>query len=385
MKVLVTVDFSLPTSRRYSPTFFKFFLAALKQSGVFSSVDTLSDELMQEMVADDALLGGALTPLSREAHSARYNKFEKLLASYDFVLMFEPRKITRRWFNESKINVLYFFFHPAHFAGDLLFSVNTNHSGLKEKLAKHGIPESELIALANYWKALIAENDPLKNKKVVPGAGLVIGQWPGDLSLWDEARQEEMRLSDFQSTLQAAAQTHSQLYFKHHPLAPHLSKKEWNVLGLTCINHNVYQLLASGRIKTVYAISSSVVKEAEYFGLAAQYLAAPYFNEDESDITIDKRWFMPDFWQSLFTEMPTARIEASLMYSQPCFNIAHIGRSYWSYPYLEKIATIPARCTRAVSPPSGRIGQMLQVLYIQQKRIVNTLIKCFFFKREKKK
>ena len=82
MKVLVSTDFSLPASRRRPPFFFKFFVAALKQSGAFDSVDTMLDKVEQEMIADDALLGGSLITHTKLAMiSLRIYWFPMILCS----------------------------------------------------------------------------------------------------------------------------------------------------------------------------------------------------------------------------------------------------------------------------------------------------------------
>ncbi len=195
------------------------------------------------------------------------------------------------------INVL---IHPARFAGDYFFFMDSNDPNIHQALSNNAISNEELKLLANYKKSshiMFPNKAPLEQDAL-----LFCGQ-----SLEDSALISEKRMvlqSDYFDDIRTLIHNHPYVYFKPHP---HTSKAE-RILQLFQDSDNTeiiygdfYELLARDEITTVAAISSGCLYEAALFGKKTIRLLDNFYNYDKYDrYTINNICLLPNFWEEVF-------------------------------------------------------------------------------------
>lgn len=282
-------------------------------------------------ISHELLSGGAYEILEGESLFIAKSHMQKVLEKYDLIILFEPIQLTKDFIYDIKKDAIFFYISPIRFAKDVLFSVKSTCVNIQKKLETLSIKNSRIKDLANYWKRLIIEKKG--HGDFTKGSSLIVGQVDKDLSVWNGKKM--LSLKDYEEHLSIIAEKSSCIYFKDHPNNKS-GHNDWliNQPNVKKTNENIYKLLSSKNIENIYAISSSVVDEAKYFGKNSFYLYKPFFNKEEDYSIIDSTFFSTNFWSILIDNAaPKAEKIWDDIYIRPFRNM------YWAYPYLKNLSS----------------------------------------------
>jgi len=199
--------------------------------------------------------------------------------------------------------------HPARFLDDIFFGLFSNVADINARLQAFRLPEEALYAAAAFHRATLSRLRPLN---LQPDAALLVGQTNVDRSLIQDGRV--VSLLDYQDEVAALGKQHQCLYFKPHPYAEqsHALERFVKAINARIVNDNVYRLLCQDSIRAAYAVSSSVVFEATYFGVSSRCFKPNAFAES---IPILGHYLGSRFWADILASV--CRVEASQDFGVP--------------------------------------------------------------------
>lgn len=231
------------------------------------------------------------------------------IAGHDLLLTYELSRQTKRLFDKSGIPYIDIWMSPIRFHKDIMFSFYSNTPAIQEKLQDYVLDESTLYEeakkLTGHCQHFLQDNTVLQED-----SALIIGQMLQDKAVMDE--KGFLSLVDYKDELTDISTQYSQLYFLKHP---YMDEHDLKILleafididNLTYLqNANVYSLLSRQEIKSVIALSSSVLYEAKYFGKETLYLFRPVL--DKRYVNIYKSFYQTRFWSEVL-ELKTPALE----------------------------------------------------------------------------
>ena len=221
--------------------------------------------------------------------------------------------------------------HPVRFMRDLAFAVRSNFVDLSKFTLRHYEIENE----AQLMKAAMNHRPGVRMKD---NALLLIGQTEGDKSVIQKGKS--WTLKDFKDKVLEEAEQHSEVIFKPHPAAPNLADeyrefifKGTDIAVETVKSANVYRLLCQPQVAKVFALSSSVLEEARWFGKPTVNCLTPWW-------TNGYRLVMPEqllsfgFWSRAFDG--AVNVRKDLRDRDPvCWPnmLRNVFNSKWGYPF----------------------------------------------------
>lgn len=176
------------------------------------------------------------------------------------IIGFELPKNSKHQLRESGFKYIDVVIHPIRFLDDIVPALQT--SGLPVISDKFLLTEGDFYLHANLIKNEVKRIFPLD---ISENTALIIGQTKVDKSLFD-IHKGFFSLLHFKGEIEDICRRYSNVLFKPHPyqIDPEvMSFMKKNKIKIT--NSNVYGLLANDNVKSIYAISSSVLYEAKYF------------------------------------------------------------------------------------------------------------------------
>ena len=191
-------------------------------------------------------------------------------------------------FTENDIPYVDLTFHPIRYTPELTLGLRTNRKSIFDRMMEFSVCQSEHFIEAGLYRQK-ARPITLEDG---PGA-LIAGQTIGD--------RVTIRNGGFVSLLtygdavRQVCESHETVYFKRHPLVRHdhdVIRFMAHASNVRFIEHNIYDLLASGMISDVYSLCSGVSHEARYFGARGHMFMKPFnrFSDlDGEDRTADFR------------------------------------------------------------------------------------------------
>ena len=195
---------------------------------------------------------------------------------------------------------------PLRFLPDLVVGIRTNNPTWFQRINERRLTADAIWSYAGLMKAKLARRRPLGLKE---DSCLFAGQVSGDVSLISEGRF--LQLAEFADPIEKMSSNHATLYYKEHPYAKLQDKKALRCFfsqfdNAVKIDHNIYQILVQEELKSVCALTSSVIQEAKYFGKHSVAFAQYPFRYAEdgvfdpfSYITIYDELLQPDFWTAI--------------------------------------------------------------------------------------
>lgn len=168
---------------------------------------------------------------------------------------------------------------PIRFADDVFLDVSCVDPEIGEALAGHAVSDRELFWQAGLVRAAL--EPPAKVTAGLPDDILLIADQIGN----DRAMIVDgafTSLGAYRDRLAELAGAHALTLLRPHPHRPRIADFD-RLAGLPRLrltNANSYALMASGKVKTVTAVSSSLLGEAPYFGVDAVRLATPDCRRD---------------------------------------------------------------------------------------------------------
>ncbi len=245
------------------------------------------------------------------------------------IIGFELPTSFKIFFNRHNITYIDFYIDPIRFLDDIFFSVNSNDHNINKVLKNYELDESLIYIQAGIHQATISRIH--NNLDIHEDACLIVGQTRIDRSLIQN--DKILSIFDFHDKLLEIKNLYSNVYFKPHPydynnndLVQYL--KEMN---FTIIDENIYVLLMHPNIKTVYAISSSVVEESNYFNKSAEYLKKILPN---NYIKIYNSYLSYEFWSNLFHKNTDIKPVSPTLIGMGKNRLRNSLGQYWGYPKL---------------------------------------------------
>lgn len=212
------------------------------------------------------------------------------------VIGFELSPFQCSLFNRLGVPYVSLAIHPLRFMSDYKFMLSSNFVYL-ETLGSLSISTDNIHFAAQLKRAKLTQQslDLESNSAVLFGQvevdAALIGP-RGIISLQNHAQKVRELCEDFEK-----------VYFKPHPYGANAGDqmrflRQFN--NVEFVAHNPYALLASDRIDTVAALTSSVLTEASYFGKKVRPLSSLWVNRaDEPAFGIEI--LSPQFWTALLS------------------------------------------------------------------------------------
>ncbi|MBO9709812.1 MAG: hypothetical protein J7521_16545 [Caulobacter sp.] len=164
--------------------------------------------------------------------------------------------------------------HPCRFMDDLLLMGESSHPTFAGALAQSALDPRELFWSAGLLRRRLKAVAVLPVEPKLDRLALLAGQMAMDRALISEGGF--LNLAQFSKEIRRIADDHDLLLARAHPYAAFDTASALELVKIPNVrftSSSVYALLASGRVATTVAISSSLLHEARYFGVAAVALA----------------------------------------------------------------------------------------------------------------
>ncbi len=223
-----------------------------------------------------------------------------------FIICHEMPPIFKKLCDTLNIGYIDIRIHPVRFLDDHLFGMSTNTVEVFEKIKKYLVDDRSFYLYANLYKAT-ADFYSLSLDK---NSALIAGQTNVDAALYENGTVHT--IYEYEDAIRELGEKYKTVYYKAHPFNNDL-KGIYEFLNkfpfIKYTDENIYKLLSCDEIKGVYAISSGVLTEAEYFGKES-YPFFRKFNKYSYDknvsfssniyLTIQNDFYNPIFWRNIF-------------------------------------------------------------------------------------
>jgi len=223
------------------------------------------------------------------------------------VVGFEIPNIFIECFSRLNINYIDIVLAPWRFLPDMTFGLRTNQQYWFKQIWNNRLDDYSLYCHAGLLSAQISRS---QKKHYQDNSALFAGQVPNDVSLLKNGKF--ISLEQFDDKISELAKKYKQLYYKPHPcVSSGVIRKQRNYLKkfgkIVEVNDNIYFLLAHEQIRGYYALTSSITKEAKYFGRHGESLSDYPFKYIEdgsfdhtSYIPVYTKILQPTFWANIF-------------------------------------------------------------------------------------
>ena len=286
-----------------------------------------------------------------EENWARLSTAEELLpAAVDYlkpffegsvVVAFELPDLLIRTFLGLGIDYVDLTIHPVRFLDDIIFGIRTSIPEAFEVLKRRGISEEIFNVHAGLHQATVSRMAPLL---IPPDSCLCVGQTRVDKSLVSHGRI--LSLLDYLGEFRRISAAHTRTFFKPHPYAEgqeELLRALGKLADVEVTHDNVYRLLCDDQVTEVFAISSSVVYEAGFFGKKATYLlrnpvtlAGPESAFDPwAYVPIGDDILSPRFWAELLKSRCAVADCPELRLAPKTSRLRVSMQSHWGYNFLD--------------------------------------------------
>ncbi|MGR5297190.1 glycosyltransferase [Vibrio mediterranei] len=219
----------------------------------------------------------------------------------DFIIGFELSNFQKKLFEACDIPFLNLAIHPARFGDDYYFKVDLNKNFDYGDYSQYLVKDSTIKKNALFYKA---QNRRGNRLEVKGNSVLFCGQVEEDASLIDGNYMVDKDM--YHKDIMELASQHEHLYYKPHPHS--LNQKATFELidrlpNASIINSPFYELISKDEIKTVAAISSGTLYEAELFGKSTVRLLDNEFNFHTNPIlSIDGSIFTGEFFAKILSK-----------------------------------------------------------------------------------
>lgn len=292
----------------------------------------------------------------------------------DLFIGYELSPQTRALFGKLGVAWIDIWLHPIRFLDDLLFAFSASSAAVYEAMKPFHISEDVFTLYADRLRVQYGRGFARRRHPLQEGAALFIGQTMEDKAVCHQGKN--LSLLDYKKDFEKAGRDYGRVYYSRHPYqrtgdeaimtyvrsCPFAEVTEWPA----------YDLISSGALGKVFAISSSLVHEAQYFGLKTAFLFQPPLRYGttfgKEYLSIYQTFVSPHFW---------AQALAPLMQTKPCEPIIFLSGKdklrdmlgyYWSYHHIDKTESLRRDC--------WNLGQRVEKL--EHSRSLLQTIKEFF-------
>lgn len=257
---------------------------------------------------------------------------DEITSKHDIIIAFECTERTRKIVSELHSKVLFVYFSPLRYCNRQTFSLSSNNLEFQSKIDSiYKKATTYYKQEANYVKELINNNYP--ELDYPKDSILLVGQVEKDLSVWNG--NKFVNLDDYLDViLEKYKNENVSFLYKAHPLSKENNPKVISHPNIRCIDDNIYRILSSTSISCVITISSSVAKEASFFGKKTkEYLHSYIPNESKSIPYLMENFF----WQFLFNDTTIENAHFSMIDRR---DIRPTRNLYWGYKSILELASI---------------------------------------------
>jgi hypothetical protein len=304
-----------------------------------------------------ALSGLAYDPISThidfdvaQVSQASLDYLKAAFETDDLVVGYELSANTRRLLEKVGVNYLDVWLGPIRFMDDITFALRSNLPDVNEVLAQRVIRDEVAEAAASIVKVQTYRGFARSNSFFERGSALFAGQVLTDKALLKDRKM--LDLLDFKDRFEELVGHHSKVYYARHPF---MRKGDEHILEYALSFPNVeltdapsYHALCDPNLKTVAAISSSLVAEARFFDKDTQFFYRPVIDIRES---ASERYYslmhdmlFPDFWDAVLRGAPLSVVSPS--FPSPKDKLRDALSFYWGYRKIDKIEQIRERAGR---------------------------------------
>ncbi len=254
------------------------------------------------------------------------------LTPADLVIGFELPPNAIHQLGEQEVPLVGLTVCPIRFLDDILFDFSCRRiAGADGILGARRVPEESFYVHAGLVKAQMQLLPPLG---LPARSALLVGQTPIDQSLIENGRM--LNLEMFEARLKTVLVRHAAVYFKPHPYGQSKAVTDYlRRLGIRVTTENVYRLLSQDEIEAVYAISSSVLSEARYFGKSAEFFRSTRPPADAMPVA-PREFLTVNFWADLLAPLHTTRrLEPDVWLGDKPNRLRKAFRNWWGYDFVE--------------------------------------------------
>ncbi len=239
------------------------------------------------------------------------------------VVGFELAGIDRQYLSAARIPWISLEIHPLRFLEDLYFDAEASFSIDYSLLAE---PQDYIWLRARHLRTKYESAQAQPENRL-----LIIGQSPGDKASFFDGTFRN--LSHYFDQLDEIAAHFESVDYRAHPYITDLETDaavRSRYLAGACEEQNIYKVLASGRYRAVAGISSSVLREAPFFGLQP-YVLEPRARNFGPPVSYKQLLRSREVWLSGLLETKLDRRPTDL---HPPIPENHLRRVFFSWSYV---------------------------------------------------
>lgn len=286
---------------------------------------------------------------------------------------YELSEETRAVLDRAGVTYIDVWLHPIRFMDDNFFAYRSNSRDIDESIASYHLDEdvyylyADKLKIQSYmgWDRYGGHLD----KYLVPDSALFIGQTLTDKAVCREGKM--LNVLDFKEEFLDVAARHEHVYFSRHPLLVGGDEEQINfvntVRNATLIEEPGYKLLTAEAIKTVFAVSSSMVYESKFFGKNSTYLFRPVVpirqsRHSDGYASVFGKLHSPSFWRDILkSDVPVCTTVTDYDFLKPHSNYRDMLALYYNTDVFDKEHSVfkrsqevkIAKPSRSTAPTKG--------------------------------
>lgn len=285
---------------------------------------------------------------SIKPESAAY--LSEFVGADDFLIGYELSDQTRGLLDRAGAAWIDIWMHPIRFLDDLLFGFASSSEAVYEAMKDFHVKDDVFGLYADRLRIQYGKGFLRRQKSIRPGAALFIGQTLEDKAICDKGRM--LSLLDYKEAFEKAGRDCGHVYYSRHPY-----QREGDEAVLDYVKTRsfaeitdcpAYDLLSSGLIKKVLAISSSILDEARYFGLETETLFKPNLlygtTFGKEYLSIYQSFVSPHFWARALAPLVRTKACEPVMFLSGKDKLRDMLGYYWSYHHIDKTESLRRAC-----------------------------------------
>ncbi|MEM0992549.1 MAG: hypothetical protein AAF847_06410 [Bacteroidota bacterium] len=261
--------------------------------------------------------------------------FEPLLANA-IVIGFEIPPYLMKICDALNVPCIGIMWDPIRFMDDVFFSFNTNHPAIFEQLLAYQLPNFQIEQAVNFHKARYYR----KGHSIDLKGHLILGQSGVFPALLEDGKLKT--LDDFYTQIKQLSQSGT-VWFKKHPfdLSTAHAPEKLEQLGMKLLEktHNTYELFCTAGLRTVTALSSGSIVEAQFFGQEAQTFVKPYYqyyrdfstHQTQFRISVFDAFHQVNFWANILRPVLAQVRFSEHQLAFKANRLRHANCSFWGY------------------------------------------------------
>lgn len=273
--------------------------------------------------------------------SCRY--LSSFLSSRDLIIGYELSSQTRAVLRRIGVEYIDIWLHPVRFLDDILFAFNSSNKEVYDELKKFRVSEEVFYLYGNRLKVQAYKGYNRRELPIMSDSALFVGQTLNDKAICDKGKY--LTVLDFKEKVLNLTKQYSCVYYSRHPYVKKGDERILKFINDTpkceLTTYSAYDLIASGKIKEVVSISSSVALEARYMGVKSTILFKPAIEirdkVEDGYIAVLQSFLSPDFWETVLRPLCNVFKSPHVEYIDKRDKLRDMLAFYWSYKDVDKL------------------------------------------------